>query len=533
MADVRRLVELGMVPPLAKEVASQITSGVGNARRLAELSMVPRLAGELATQITAKVGNARRLAELTMVPVLAREASDQINNEYDPSALAFFARAPSTSNLEKQSINRLIVDLKSAEIWDKTDCLYAHIISDEASSFQNIKSAQYPLTKTGTVLHTPNFGMKTDKTTSAFLGTGFIASTAGGNYALTNAEIDAVVGVPISDSTSYICGTPSGPGARLKARGSNARSEGFINVSTGIVNAPNNSGLYGGLFGILVDNSTQEKIAKNEATIVTGPLVAAALPTSQIVLGRANNQSSDEYYMLHRIGAALSDAERILFNTAISKFVAALARPIRCFGDSLTAGVIGISSITPDNYPQRLSELSGRVCVNAGISSETSTQIKTRLLAEKFFNRGTSVLWVGRNNITQQSIIMSDLAEMVAAQTTNQFLILSVINGDYPTERKNAANHTGYDQIIAINAAIAAAYPNNYFDIRSWLIANGLAALGITPTAQDIIDLADDTVPSSLRSNEVHLTDTLSNGIKGSYGLVGQKVYDFISAKGW
>jgi len=80
MADARRLVELGMVPPLAKEVAAQITSGIGSARRLAELSMVPVLAGELASQINAKVGNARRLAELGMVPVLAKEVAAQVSS---------------------------------------------------------------------------------------------------------------------------------------------------------------------------------------------------------------------------------------------------------------------------------------------------------------------------------------------------------------------------------------------------------------------------------------------------------------------
>lgn len=91
MADVRRLVELGMVPPLAKEVAAQITSGVGNARRLAELSMVPPLAGELAAQITAKVGNVRRLAELTMVPVLAMEVAGQVGGGVAPGLAWRFA----------------------------------------------------------------------------------------------------------------------------------------------------------------------------------------------------------------------------------------------------------------------------------------------------------------------------------------------------------------------------------------------------------------------------------------------------------
>lgn len=78
MADIRRLAELGMVPPLAKEVAAQITSGIGDKRRLAELSMVTRLASEVATQITTKVTSVRRLAELSMPPVLANELVAQI-----------------------------------------------------------------------------------------------------------------------------------------------------------------------------------------------------------------------------------------------------------------------------------------------------------------------------------------------------------------------------------------------------------------------------------------------------------------------
>lgn len=94
MADSRRLAELGMVPPLAKEVASQITAGVGNARRLVELSMVPVLAREVAAQITAKVGDVRRLVELTMVPVLAKEVAAQIQSGGGlPTPLPSFATA--------------------------------------------------------------------------------------------------------------------------------------------------------------------------------------------------------------------------------------------------------------------------------------------------------------------------------------------------------------------------------------------------------------------------------------------------------
>lgn len=77
MADVRRLVEVGFVAPLAKEMATQIDSGVGSTRRLAELGMVPRLAREFVTQITG-TPNARRLAELSMTPIAAGEVVKQI-----------------------------------------------------------------------------------------------------------------------------------------------------------------------------------------------------------------------------------------------------------------------------------------------------------------------------------------------------------------------------------------------------------------------------------------------------------------------
>ena len=93
MADIRRLAELGMVPPLAKEVAAQITSGVGDKRRLAELSMVTRLASEVATQITTKVTSVRRLAELSMPPVLANELVTQIQGGggYGPQPIRLVA----------------------------------------------------------------------------------------------------------------------------------------------------------------------------------------------------------------------------------------------------------------------------------------------------------------------------------------------------------------------------------------------------------------------------------------------------------
>lgn len=99
MADARRLTEVGMVPVLAKELAAQITAGVGNFTRLAELSMVPRLAKEVAAQIaTPSSASVARLAEMGMVPGLANEVVAQIKGgggvtPPDPGPFPTFAPA--------------------------------------------------------------------------------------------------------------------------------------------------------------------------------------------------------------------------------------------------------------------------------------------------------------------------------------------------------------------------------------------------------------------------------------------------------
>lgn len=66
----------------------------------------------------------------------------------------------------------------------------------------------------------------------------------------------------------------------------------------------------------------------------------------------------------------------------------------------------------------------------------------------------------------------------------------------------------------AANAAIAAAYPAQYFDMVGYVISKGLSDEGITPTTQDNTDIAAGIVPTSLRraTNDPH------------YNAAGQRV---------
>lgn len=74
MTTTARLVELGMVPIVAREVVGQFAGTItpASARRFIAHGVPAELSAELATQATG-AKNSRRLIELGMAPDLARE----------------------------------------------------------------------------------------------------------------------------------------------------------------------------------------------------------------------------------------------------------------------------------------------------------------------------------------------------------------------------------------------------------------------------------------------------------------------------
>lgn len=177
---------------------------------------------------------------------------------------------------------------------------------------------------------------------------------------------------------------------------------------------------------------------------------------------------------------------------------------IAWWGDSLTEqAVSGLAT---------LQTLTGRYVYQGGVTGQTSTQIAARMLAAPQYWNYPTIFWVGRNNINQQATIMADLAAMVAALASvgnTNFLILSVTNGE------NEGNPSAaYTFITNINAAIAAAYPANYVNIRSYLVSQFNPAI-----PQDVIDHAADTTPYSLRRDDIHFTDF-------AYNLIGTYLFN-------
>lgn len=198
-------------------------------------------------------------------------------------------------------------------------------------------------------------------------------------------------------------------------------------------------------------------------------------------------------------------------------------RNITTWGDSLTDGQPFPRS---DSYPTQLGAIfPERVVTNEGIGGETSTEVVARLLADTTHRHDITVIWVGRNNLQEPDRIQSDVLEAIKALGSNRYIVLSILNGDfYGTEAKGSP---GYDNIISLNRSFALRYPNNFVDIRSYLVS-----LYNPSDPQDVLDHARDIPPSSLRAHWNGGIDLLHLSPEAN-GKVAARVAEFIEARRW
>lgn len=126
-------------------------------------------------------------------------------------------------------------------------------------------------------------------------------------------------------------------------------------------------------------------------------------------------------------------------------------------------------------------------------------------------DEATNIFWCGQNDGGASAKILPAVAAMVAnlKTITKRFVVVGIFQ------------HYDYATLVAQNAIVQAAYPNNYLDIYPILLAAYNPAL-----PQDVADHAAGIVPSSLRADGVHLNDA-------GYALVALAIYNFLISKGW
>jgi lysophospholipase L1-like esterase len=182
---------------------------------------------------------------------------------------------------------------------------------------------------------------------------------------------------------------------------------------------------------------------------------------------------------------------------------------IALWGDSMVPGVArAFQYVDP-----------ARQIYDGGIPGETSIQIAARQLADSAHTNWINVFWYGHNNPTAAAQIKADIAASVAhlASGNTSFIVMSVVNQD-PREVRGTP---GYQILIALNNELAATYPQNYLDIRAFLVQQSNPG-----DWQEAQDLQEDVPASSLRFDAIHL-----NG-HGSE-MVARRIKEYIEAKGW
>lgn len=116
--------------------------------------------------------------------------------------------------------------------------------------------------------------------------------------------------------------------------------------------------------------------------------------------------------------------------------------------------------------------------------------------------RGAQVIWMGRNNLATHlpgDYLPHMLEHLSPAR--KRVVVLSATNA--PDEGIGTER---YDLFRTANAQLRAMAGECFLDVRRWLIDEGLAAAGITPTTEDTAAVAADAVPPSLTSDGVHFT---------------------------
>lgn len=183
------------------------------------------------------------------------------------------------------------------------------------------------------------------------------------------------------------------------------------------------------------------------------------------------------------------------------------------WGDSITVPVVPNLQVL---VPQRT------VYDGSGIA-QTSGQVVARATGNATTRPYIAVFWCGHNNFQLGGInqVVSDISSAVnqlASANGNRFIVVSMINEDTAAGIRGGSQ---YSVVLQINAQLQAAFPSNYLDMRSALVARYNPSI-----AQDVIDHNNDVVPSSLRYDEIHFRQDGS-------AYAAALIRDFIVAKGW
>jgi hypothetical protein len=331
----------------------------------------------------------------TFQTTLGRQIGTPITSVSDPDAQSFIAVAGLVDNTQKNAVNDLVSDLKTAGLWTKMKAIYPFVGGNATAHKFNLKdprdlAAAFALQFIGGMSHTSNGAVPngsnayalTSLTTGTALAAGsqhlsfYSKTNQASSGAVEMGATNAGTGIPAItfalNSTSWNSGTPNYFIARLSGGGYGSYgltpisdTRGFAMLSRTDINTVNaywNGAYYG----------------QNAQTSI-------AVPTPLTIFGRAYNVAGSESYTFSgktcafaSIGDGLTAAETDTFYMIVQKYQTALGRQEGTPVTSLTT--YDSSALAFFNYAG-ITDTTQKSAVNTLVTSLKTAGIWTKMKA--------------------------------------------------------------------------------------------------------------------------------------------------------
>ena len=247
---------------------------------------------------------------------------------YDPSAQAFITAAGITDDVQKDAINTLVVDLKSANLWNKPYAIYPIVGGTSSSHAVNLKTpGTFNLTFSTGWTHSST-GMTPNG--SAYANTGLTPSiTLALNnvnlsyYSRTNTNSGYDVGCSYQSGVTQYCLMIIRDG-NIFYNAINSQQGNYATVSN-----TNSQGFF-------IANRTASNVTsgfKNSTRIVSGTNASNLRPDKPLYLAATNNNGTAGFYTTREcafasIGQGFTDAESVSYYNIVQAFQTTLERSV-------------------------------------------------------------------------------------------------------------------------------------------------------------------------------------------------------------
>jgi len=265
-------------------------------------------------------------------PFTSRGVSGTPSGGYDADAQAFFDRVTaasgSTSTLEKNAVNQLVLDLKNYGIWSKRKVIYPYVGSSAASCAQNLASSSF----TGIFSTGFSFAASGISGVSAYMRSGFNPNVEG--LAYNDNSIGFYSRSTNQNTGQYDCGCGNTSGSALFdlccRRSGNTSIYDSANSPSNRLSVSNSNS--GGFF-LGKANSSTAKLYRAGAEIGTKAMSVHSIPNYELYSYGFNEQNTTIYYTTRDcaffwIGLGLTDTEAVNLSTAVQTFQTTLSRQV-------------------------------------------------------------------------------------------------------------------------------------------------------------------------------------------------------------